>query len=51
MGRWKKKSICTVVKRLRKRLAKDFYCTILECDDLLTLTRLKDMLTYKRETV
>ena len=44
MGRWKKKSIYTVIKRLRKRLAEDFYYAILKCDDLLILTELNNML-------
>jgi len=44
MGRWKKKSIYIVIKRFRKRLAKDFYYAILKCDDMLKLTELNNML-------
>lgn len=44
MGRWKKKSIYTVIKKLRKRLANDFYYAILKCDDLLTLITLNNMI-------
>lgn len=47
MGRWKKKSIDTVIKRLRKRLASEFYYAILKCDDMITLVKLDSMIKYE----
>lgn len=51
MGRWKKKSIYTVIKRLRKRLARDFYYAILKCDDMLTLTKLNNMIAREEDNI
>lgn len=49
MSKKNKKSIYTVMKKFREKIAENFYYAILDCDDLLTLIKLNSMLIKKEE--